>query len=275
MVEFHGTTSLDIWRSRSPWPATSSKAVFQAQRWILVLKHHGHGSWKQRGLDRTRVRDDQKTSINGLSHDILQSPAGQLNSSAGRLNSSYFPRLSRVSEQSSCHNSIIVMKWFALSYSLLIMLLTDVQNYFEMDHSWYILGTVLFHSSPRSSFMAGHLMSALPGTQWDLWAKMNQNDGRSTWEGLLGIGIVIHCKNHCWTCHDLVFCMCACAACPTMNIPCQMFLQNCVHQCVRLRAVLFGCCDSLQSLVVQSLLWKNSRVEHSADSHPWHTPPSA
>ena len=102
---------------------------------------HGHGSWK-RGLDRTRVRDDQKTSINGLSHEFFQSPAGKLNSSAGRLNSSYFPRLSRVSEQSSCHNSIIVMKWFAISYSLLIMLLTDVQDYFEMDHSWYILGTV-------------------------------------------------------------------------------------------------------------------------------------
>lgn len=151
-MEFHGTISLDIWRSRSPWPATSSKAVFQAQRWILVLKHHGHGSWK-RGLDRTRVRDDQKTSINGLSHEFFQSPAGKLNSSAGRLNSSYFPRLSRVSEQSSCHNSIIVMKWFAISYSLIMLkfwcfLSRDAHwcsNYFEMDHSWYILdilGTV-------------------------------------------------------------------------------------------------------------------------------------
>jgi hypothetical protein len=47
-----------------------------------------------------------------------------------------------VAEQSSCHNWIIVMKWFSISYSLLIMLLTDVQDYFEMDHSWYILGTV-------------------------------------------------------------------------------------------------------------------------------------
>ena len=94
------------------------------------------------------------------------------------------------------------------------MLLTDVQNYFEIRiiHDTFLAQFSFILGTEVIMIKAGHLMSARPnGTQWDLWAKMNQNDGRSTWEGLLGIGILIHCKNHCWTVgHAMTLCF-ACA----------------------------------------------------------------